>query len=106
MDHRQSEVEIINAAIISLCTWSVSIVERISSVLRAGEVKVPTQLYLPLWDVFSRSKVSVRMSASSVEIVETVIPFPLVTATPPVVQVAVGELIKPSTALDTVQVRL
>ena len=34
------------------------------------------------------------------------IPLPLVTASPPLVQVAVGELIKPSTVLDTVQVKL
>ena len=47
------------------------------------------------------------MAEVSVVIVETVIPFPLETATPPaVVQVAVGELIRPSTFLDTVQVRL
>ena len=41
-----------------------------------------------------------------VAIVETVILFPLEMATPPVVHVAVGELIKPSTVLDTLQVRL
>ena len=46
------------------------------------------------------------MVVSLVAIVDTVIPFPLVTATPPVVQVAVGELIKPVTVLDTVQERL
>ena len=39
-------------------------------------------------------------------VVEMVIPFPLETATPSVVQIAVGELIKPSTVLDTLQVRL
>ena len=80
--------------------------ERISSVLRAGEVKVPSQLYLPLWDVLSRSKVSAEVAI----VLETVIPLPLVMATPPfsppVVQVAVGELINPLTVLDIVQVRL
>ena len=37
---------------------------------------------------------------------ETVTPFPLATAMPPMVQVAVGELIKPATVFDTVQFRL
>ena len=46
------------------------------------------------------------MAAVSLFILETVIPFPLETVTPPVVQVAVGELRRPSTVLDTVQVRL
>ena len=46
------------------------------------------------------------MVVSLVAIVDTVIPFPLATATPPVIQVAVGELIKPVTVLDTVQERL
>ena len=37
---------------------------------------------------------------------ETVTSFPLATATPPMVQVAVGELIKPATVFDNVQFRL
>ena len=41
-----------------------------------------------------------------VVVVETVMSFPLETILPPVVQVAVGELIRPSTLFDTVQVRL
>ena len=84
--------------------------ESISSASRAGEVKVPSQLYLPLCDDLSRSKVSVEVAVSLKILLETVIPFPLVIATPPfspsVVQVAVGELIKPPTVLDTLQVRL
>ena len=84
--------------------------ECISSASRAGEVKVPSQLYLPLWDVLSRSKVSVEAAVSLKIVLKTVIPFPLVMATPPfsppVVHIAVGELVKPPTVLDTLQVRL
>ena len=80
--------------------------ERISSVSRAGEVKVPSQLYLSSWDVLSGLKVSVEIAVSLTVIVDTVTLFPLVMATPPVVQVTIGELIKPPTVLDTVQVTL
>ena len=46
------------------------------------------------------------MVAVSLIVVETVISFPSETAIPPVVHVAVGELTKPPTLFDTVQVRL
>ena len=86
-----------------LCTLNSTTIEGVSGSSRDGEVKVPPQLYSPLCDVFSGLKISVEMAVS---FVNTMIPFPLVTATPPVVHVAVGELIKPPTVLDTVQVRL
>ena len=41
-----------------------------------------------------------------VVVVETVMSFPLETAIPPVVHMAVGELTRPPTLFDTVQVRL
>ena len=83
-------------------------VDDISVASRAGEVKVPSQLYLPSWEVLSGSKVSVAMATTSVVFIVTVMPFPSETAVEvnESVQTAVGELIKPSTVLDTVQVRL
>ena len=59
-----------------------------------------------MWDVLSRVKVSIEAAVSLKLVLDMVIPFPSVIATPPVVQVAVGELIKPPTVLDIVQVRL
>ena len=50
-------------------------------------------------------RVNVDNEDVSLAVEETVMSFPLETATPPVVQVAVGELIKPL-IFDTVQVRL
>ena len=80
--------------------------ECIRSTSSAGEVKVPVQLNLPSRDVLSGLKINVEVITVSVDKVETVISFLLVTSTPPMVQLAVGELIKPFTVLDTVQVRL
>ena len=46
------------------------------------------------------------MVAVSLVVVETVMSLPLETAIPPVVHMAVGELVRPPTLFDTVQVRL
>ena len=47
------------------------------------------------------------MDVADISVVEeTVMSFPLATAMPPMVQVALGELIKPATVFDTVQFRL
>ena len=91
--------------LILLCTDTVSSINCTSEGLRAGETKVPLQLYLPFWKVLNGLKVKVERVAVPVLLTEIVIPFLLMTATPPVVQVAIGELIRPR-ILDTVQVRL
>ena len=61
---------------------------------------------MPSCDVLSESKVSEDVVDMSSVVEETVMSFPLATATPLMVQVAVGELIKPATVFDTVQFRL
>ena len=88
-----------------LCTSLFSTVEVINGEFRAGEFKLPSQLKMFPWDVLNGSKVNVDDEDVSLVVEETVMSFPLETATPPVVKVAVGELIKPL-IFDAVQVRL
>ena len=92
--------------VILLCTLLSSTTVGISGVSRAGEVKAPTHVKMPSCDVRSGSKVSVDVENMSSTVEETVMSFPLATATPLMVHVAVGELIKPATVFDTVQFRL
>ena len=61
---------------------------------------------MPSCDVLSGSKVRVDVEDMSSAVEETVMLFLMATATPRMVQVAVGELIKPATVFDTVQFRL
>ena len=61
---------------------------------------------MPSCDVLSGSKVSIDVVDMSSVVEETVMWFPLATATSLMVHVAVGELIKPATVFDTVQFRL
>ena len=79
-------------------------VEDISGVSRAGEVKVPLQLYLPWCNVFSGLKC--RVVVALFMLLETLILSLLEIISPQVDQIAIGELIRPSTAFNTVQVRL